>query len=93
MTRIGFDLDGVVVEDCVGFWSRSDEKPEVTEYVVSMARLLFNPRLLLGQDDVGYIITARDPKLKAVTLSWCNKNVPGLYVYFAEVCHWTDVKD
>lgn len=91
--KIGFDLDGVIVEDCVGFWSRSDEKPEITPYVVSMARLLFNPRLLLGEGDQGFIITSRDPKLKTVTLAWCKKNVPGLTVLFAEVLHWAETSE
>lgn len=91
--KIGFDLDGVIVEDCVGFWAKSNEKPDVTEYVVSMARLLFNPRLLLGQDDLGFVITARSPKLKAITLAWCGKNIPGLTILFAEVPHWNSVTE
>lgn len=89
--RIGFDLDGVIAEDCVGFWSLSKDQPlEVFVQVCAFARVLLHPKNFMNQDDLGYIVTARDPRLKEVTLAWCGKNVQGLTVLFAEVPHWRD---
>jgi len=86
--RIGFDLDGVLVEQdvCLLQVMRCLEEHKnlawAREWYYRGRKLLLDPKLFMGKHDEGYIITCRVEELRKLTEYWCEKYVPQLKLIY-----------
>jgi len=75
--RIGFDLDGTIADLDVGWLNRIRDlgTPEGEErsYYASRNKIL-DPYYLAAEGDDVFIITGRNPRLRAITELWLSKN-------------------
>jgi len=80
MTRLGFDLDGVVADITIALFRVADMLPEQLEiykWLMRTAKLQLNPvEFLVFDDDEYYIITSRDNDFKEITEKWVLKYCP-----------------
>jgi len=87
--KIGFDLDGVLC-DCSGTilnFERVFEKmnvdniDKIDQYYYKERKPLLNPKLFMGEQDIGFCITSRPRKFRDVTNRWMNKYYSDIPVY------------
>lgn len=93
--KIGFDLDSVLCNlDVTTFVLLKAHSLYLEKLYLETRTPLINPQLFMRRDDKGYIITARRPELRELTIEWCRKYVPNLqlvltnYPDFNDTCDW-----
>lgn len=90
--KISFDLDGVITNSHHWFLALLDIYRKVDEKTLSKAQnnyysslsLLHHPGLFLAKGDKGFIVTARKPESREVTMSWLRKYGITLPVIFVD---------
>ena len=92
--KIGFDLDGVLIEDSDSIlWAMMNKDLQLIELFIKCLKPSIHPSMFLHDNDIAFIITARQPELKILTVRWCIKHYPSIHVAFAATPPWTDYSD
>ena len=93
--KIGFDLDGVVVPCQSVIWALMNNNIEAQRLAVAEAHPnpLFNPKMFMNGEDVGFIITARYVDLADITEQWVKKYYPDLQYINVDVKRWKTKKE
>ena len=84
--NIGFDLDGVVVEQQLGILRIIDilgqeHKDELMQYYCSSLKTQLNPLDYIADNDKLFFITGRSKAIEDITKYWATKYFPTATVY------------
>jgi len=93
MTKISFDLDGVITDAEKWFFSTLDalrrthngehiQEIELMYYATRQVR--YNPYQFMSSSDIGYIITARKPIARQITEGWLLQHSIHLEVVYVD---------
>ena len=98
--RISFDLDGVISNgQAYEFFAEMrrayppSEWPTMKHHFYSSCELKSSPYSLMNEDDVGFIITSRQPDSQQLTREWLQEQNITLPVFFADplgLIDWAD---
>ncbi len=84
MTRIGFDLDGVLCDQNIALLLKKLGNASYYE----TRKPLLDPKSVTAPNDELYIITSRPTNIIKITQEWCAKNLPAMKLFFASVQMW-----
>lgn len=92
--KIGFDLDGVLIEDSRSImWALISKQTHLKTLFIRNLKPSIHPSMFLHDNDTACIITARQIDLRVETKKWCDKHFPGMEIIHAASPQWKKHSD